>query len=168
MDLETKGKKYFEALALQGEIATTQTQLLGLQGEIAKADSDIKRSQDAKALSIVARKKAEDGLGDAVDKANIAKQQVAQAKAALKSAELVVEQAERQQRWYSDAFLGQLDKDTQQFELAKQVIEATRDDVLQGLENTRKDLESRRAELKAVGIELNFLTAAPQPKTTIL
>lgn len=168
MDLETMGKKLLEALALQGQIASTQTQLLGLQGEIAKAENDIKQSEKAKVSSLEARETAKDALDSAVDKAETAKQQVAQAKAALKSAELVVGQAEEELARYGDTTLGQLDKATQQFQLAKRAIEATRDDALQGLENIKEDLESRRAELKAEGIELNLGMAAPPPRITAL
>ncbi len=168
MDLETMGKKLLEALALQGQIASTQTQLLGLQGEIAKAENDIKQSENDKALTLVARGRARDALDGAVGEAEAAKQQAVQATANLKSAKLIVGQAEEELARYSDITLSQLGKTTQQFQLAKQTIEAAKNDVLQELENIKEDLESRRAELKAEGIELNLGMAAPQPKTTIL
>lgn len=168
MDLETIGKKMLEALAVQGQIASTQTKVTGLQGEVAKATDDIRKSQATKALNLDAREQAGSVLANAVSDVEIAEQQVAQAKAGLKSAKLVVGRAEEEVDKYSDVVLGQLDEVTQQFQEDKRTLEAEVGAVQKELEVLKKDLEARQAELKTSGVELNLGGTAPRPKTTTL
>lgn len=168
MDLETTGKKMLEALAVKGQISAMQTQLTDLKGGIADANSAVLKAQETKALNVANRGNAEGVLNDATDNVETIEGQIAQDKANLKAAKLVVGQAEEEVGKYSDDVLSQLDEVTQQFQEAKQTIEAERDKVLKELGVLKEDLEARQEELKALGVELNLVGTAPRPKVTTL
>lgn len=168
MDLEIIGKQMLEALAIRGQLAAMQTNLTALQGEATKASGDIQKSQEAKASTIEAREQAMNAWDEAIIDAEDAQEQIIKVIAERKSAELVVGQAEEEVDKYSDAILSQLDEVTQQFQDGKLAIEAEMDKILKKLEVLKKDLETRQAELKAVGVELNLIGTAPRPKVTTL
>ena len=167
MDLEIVGKQMLETLAVQGQVAGLVTKLEGLRGEITGAEVDIQKAESAKASSLVARKQAEEKLDKAISEAESVEQLVVQAKAKLKSAEMSIVKAEEESTKYSDEVLDQLDDAIGQCKEVKTAIEAKRDEGVKELELARKDLESRQAELKAQGIELN-IGSARQPITTVL
>jgi len=167
MDLETIGKKMLEVLALRGQLSGMEGELETVRERIYVADEAIKVAKLEKGNASSARKRTEIALKDAEAGVVGAETELKTAQDNLEKAIVLKESKEIDVDKYNDGVLSGLDGVIADKDSIKRDIETEYAIKAKKITEAKADVESRKAELRTEGVELD-VGGVRTPKVTYL
>lgn len=167
MDLEIIGKKMLEALAIQGQLAGLETKHSSLNAEIVEVGENIMRAVNRKAATLNSLSAVKQQLSTTTAELHEKWAEVEAVRMEALAVEGSVKVIQvRLNTEYSEDAIKQLDTDIHTLIVAKEALQRQTLELASLVLNARRDFETRQAELKVEGVELNI--GKRQSKVTVL